>query len=88
MGISRKIKKGTQASNVGKAVVLFKTVKEGILAEKVLLKNGFSVRKVAPPPEYRRGCEISLEIELPCKEEVTRILGEYGVEHQGVIPLS
>jgi hypothetical protein len=77
-----------QTSRAGKAVILFKTVKEGILAEKVLLKKGYSVRKVAPPAEFRKGCEISVEIDFIKKEEIIQALEEYNVEHQGIVPLS
>jgi hypothetical protein len=88
MGIYEKIKKGkTKEPKEGKAVVLLKTVREGILAEKALLKRGFSVRKVAPPPEYRKGCEIAVEIDLFKKEEIEKILEEYGIESQGIVPL-
>jgi hypothetical protein len=70
-----------------KAVILFKTIKEGILAEKLLLKKGYTVRKVAPPPEFRKGCELSVEIEMIKKDEIAQALLEYGIENQGIIPL-
>jgi len=76
-----------EKSTKGKAVVLLRTVREGILAEKALLKNGFTVRKVAPPPEFRKGCEISVEIDLNRKEAIEIILVQYKIEHQGIIPL-
>lgn len=74
-------------SKHGKAVVLLKTVREGILAEKALLKRGYLVKKVAPPPDYRKGCEIAVEIELTKKDEIEKILVEYKIENQGIIPL-
>jgi hypothetical protein len=88
MSIYEKIKKGkTKESKKGKGVVLLKTVREGILAEKALLKKGYAVRKVAPPPEYRKGCEIAIEIDIIKKEEIVKILVEYGLENQGIVPL-
>jgi hypothetical protein len=88
MKIYNKIKKGkTKESKKGKAVVLLKTVREGILAEKALLKKGYAARKVAPPPEYRKGCEVAVEIDLIKKEEIVKILIEYGIETQGIVPL-
>jgi len=71
----------------GKGIVLLKTVREGILAEKALLKRGYLVKKVAPPPIYRKGCEIAVEIELSKKDEIAKILAEYKIENQGIIPL-
>jgi hypothetical protein len=79
-------KKPKQSQNV-KAVVLLKTVREGILAEKAIKKKGYTVRKVAPPVEYRKGCEIAVEIDFDKKEEIEEILKEYHVESQGIIPL-
>lgn len=89
MNIYRKIrKKGKENySKKGKAVLLMKTVREGILAEKVLLKNGFIARKVVPPPEFRKGCEISVEIDLVNKNEILTLLSEYDIESQGLVEL-
>lgn len=88
MNIYGKIKRGkTKESKIGKAVVLLTTVRKGILAEKALRKKGYAVRKVAPPPEYRKGCEIAVEIDLIKKEEIVKILIEYGIENEGIVPL-
>lgn len=74
-------------SNQKKAVVLFSTLREGILAEQVLQNQGFKVRKVAPPTEHRKGCEISIEILVIHQQDVEKILVEKGLQHQGIIPL-
>jgi hypothetical protein len=71
----------------GKAIVLLKTVREGILSEKAIKKNGYNVRKVAPPVKYRKGCEIAVEIDIDKKEEIKEILKKYGIENQGIIEL-
>ncbi len=72
---------------IGKAVVLLKTVREGILAEKAIMKKGYNVRKVAPPVEYRKGCEIAVEIDFDKKKEIEEILKEYRIEIQGIIQI-
>ena len=72
---------------IGKAVVLLKTVIEGILAEKAIMKRGYTVRKIAPPVEYRKGCEIAVEIDFDKKKEIEEILREYGIENQGIVKL-
>ena len=72
---------------IGKAVVLLKTVREGILAEKAIMKKGYNVRKVAPPIEYRKGCEIAVEIDFDKKQEIEEILRKYGIESQGIVEL-
>jgi hypothetical protein len=80
-------RKKQKQSHIGKAVVLLKTVREGILAEKAIMKQGYYVKKVAPPVEYRKGCEIAVEIDLDKKGEIEEILRDYGIESQGVIKL-
>ena len=70
-----------------KAVILLRTVREGILTEKALLKNGFTAKKVAPPSAYRKGCEIAVEINLNDKEAIMKILEKYEIEDQGIISL-
>ena len=88
MRFYKKRKSGKQKeSKEEKAIVLLKTVREGILAEKALLKKGYNVRKVAPPPDYRKGCEVAVEIDLGKKDEIEKILVEYGIENQGVVPI-
>jgi hypothetical protein len=72
---------------IGKAVVLLKTVREGILAEKAIMKQGYAVRKVSPPVEYRKGCEIAVEIDFDKKKEIEKILKKYGIERQGIIQI-
>jgi len=72
---------------IGKAVVLLKTVREGILAEKAIMKQGYNARKVAPPVEYRKGCEIAVEIDFDKKREIEELLREYGIENQGIVKL-
>jgi hypothetical protein len=73
--------------NAKKAVLLLKTVREGILTEKALLKKGFQVKKVAPPPDFRKGCEIAVQINLCDKEEIVKTLKLYNIENQGIVPL-
>lgn len=84
MGIYKRKQKG---SKKGKGVILLKTVREGILTEKALIKNGYYAKKVAPPSQYRKGCEIAVEIDIIKKEEIVKILKKYGIDDQGIIPL-
>jgi hypothetical protein len=83
----RLFKRKKKQFQVGKAVVLLKTVREGILAEKAIKKQGYAVRKVAPPVEYRKGCEIAVEIDFDKKKEIEEILIEYGIESQEIVQI-
>ena len=59
----------------------------GILTEKLLLKNGFYAKKVAPSPKYRKGCEISVEINLSNQKEIIQLLKKHNINHQGIVPV-
>jgi hypothetical protein len=47
-----------------RGILLFGTVQEVIRVQKLLQKEGFRVRLVAPPPEVRVGCDLAVEFEL------------------------
>jgi hypothetical protein len=81
------IKKNKQKENFQKAVILLKTVREGILAEKAIIKKGIYAKKVAPPQEYRKGCEIAVEIKKDEKDIAEKILMKYNIDYEGIISL-
>lgn len=78
-------KKNEKVSEEEKAIILFDTVKNGLLAEKVILKEKLYVKKVAPPPEYRKGCEISVEIRRADQKVIEQLLLDKRITHQGII---
>jgi hypothetical protein len=80
-------KKDEKVLEEDKAIILFDTVKNGLLAEKVILKESLYVKKVAPPPEYRKGCEISVEIRRADQKVIEQLLIVKGIDHQGIINL-
>jgi hypothetical protein len=71
-----------------KAVILLRTVRQGILTEKALKKEGYSAKKVAPPSDYRKGCEIAVEINLEDKEAVKKVLIKYKIRCEGIIEVN
>jgi hypothetical protein len=80
-------KNGKNNSNAMKVVILFNTVKDGLLAEKVILKNNYFAKKIAPPPDYRKGCEISIEIRIDEQNDIEHLLLKKGIQHQGIIKI-
>jgi hypothetical protein len=80
-------KKDEKVLQEDKAIILFDTVKNGLLAEKVIVSEGFYAKKVGPPPEYRKGCEISVEIKRADQKVIERLLLVKGINHQGIITL-
>lgn len=55
-------------------LVIFYSVEDAILAERILNKNGMRCRLVAPPPFLRKGCDLALEINLIEQAAVQRHL--------------
>jgi hypothetical protein len=70
-----------------KAVILLRTVRQGILTEKALKKEGYSAKKVAPPSDYRKGCEIAVEINLEDKEYIEKTLIKYKIKYEEIVPM-
>jgi hypothetical protein len=61
-----------------KGILLYATVQEVIQAHKTLEKEGFTVRLVAPPPEFRVGCDLAIEFDLIEQEAVEVIIKNTG----------
>ena len=57
----------------GDGIIIFQDVAQAIRAEKLMKRDGYEVRLIAPPPEYRVGCDLSLEIDLAARAEGAEI---------------
>jgi len=69
-----------------KGLILFRSVKETIGAEKIL--KGYSIRVVAPPPEIREGCDLALEYDMVEEIGIKRELERNNLKPLKIIPLS
>ena len=72
----------------GRALIIFQEVSQAIKAEKVLKEAGYEIRMVAPPPHFRKGCDLSVEFDLMEQLGVERALRQGGCEYLEVIPVS
>jgi hypothetical protein len=61
-----------------KGILLYGTVQEVILVHKMLAEERFAVRLVAPPPEFRVGCDLAIEFELIEQEALEVALSQAG----------
>ncbi len=61
-----------------KGVLLYDTVQEVILVHKMLAAQHFAVRLVAPPPEFRIGCDLAVEFELLEQEALENAIAQSG----------
>jgi hypothetical protein len=78
-------KKG--ASFKGDGIIIFQDVSQAIQAEKVIKGAGQEVKLIAPPPEFRMGCDLALEINLVESAGIERLLKDKDVPYIGIFPL-
>ena len=81
------LKRKQKASFEGGGLVLFMEVQEAIKAEKVLRSAGYTVRLVAPPLALRKGCDLSVEINLVEQPGIERVLNQRDVVYVSINPL-
>jgi len=80
------LKKETFSSD-GEGLVIFQDVAAAIQAEKVLKNAGFMVRLVAPPPKFRMGCDLAVEVNLVEQLSIERALEEKAAPYVSIVPL-
>jgi len=73
--------------NSDRGILVFENTSDVIAAER-LLKKGFNIRVMGPPPEVRSGCD--LVIEFPLMEEliILRLLREEGLSPLDAVPVT
>jgi hypothetical protein len=57
-----------------KALIVFDYIYYAMRAKHFLEQAGYTSKEVAPPPEYRTGCDLALEINAEDVDPVERIL--------------
>jgi len=93
MGFIKNIfaKKGppdAKACESERALLIYNSVNDVIQAESLVKKSGFSdVRVVAPPPDHRTGCDLSLEIPLIEQIGILHVLHTQGLDPENVVPI-
>jgi len=70
-----------------RGLVVFETVEDAIKAEEILKKANHTVRLVAPPPTFRMGCDLAVEINLVEQLSVEKLLSGKNVNYLKVFPL-
>ncbi|MDD3265155.1 MAG: DUF3343 domain-containing protein [Dehalococcoidales bacterium] len=62
-----------------KALIVFDYIYHAMRAKHVLDKAGFKIKEVAPPVEYRTGCDLAIEVETPDVDAAEATLEENNV---------
>lgn len=81
------LKQKKKPSFQGGGLLLFADVAGAMKAERILKKDSYEVKLVAPPPDLRKGCDLALEINLAEHPGIERVLKEKNAEYLGVTPL-
>ena len=71
----------------GDGIIIFQEVPETIQAEKIVKGAGHEVKLIAPPPEFRMGCDLALEINLVERAGIERLLKEKDAAYIDIFPL-
>jgi len=45
-------------------LILFEKVEDAVKAEKLLKRYGYNIKLVAPPPDLRKGCDLSIAFNI------------------------
>jgi len=85
---SRREQSDSDQSQV-RGLLIYENVNDVIQAETVLKKSGYDyIRVVAPPPDYRTGCDLSLEFPIVEQVGIVRTLEEHNLSPMETIHLS
>ncbi len=68
-----------EAPEEEKALIVFDYIYHAMWGKHVLDQAGFKIREVAPPVEYRTGCDLALELSATDVDAAERVLDEKDV---------
>jgi len=71
----------------GDGLIIFQDVAQAVQGEKVIKKAGYEVRLIAPPPQYRAGCDLALEIDLAKAGAIEQLFREKDAAYVGIFPM-
>jgi len=71
----------------GDGIITFHDVPLALKAERVLKAAGIEVKLVAPPPKFRLGCALGVEILLSRKQKILDLFQQKDVPISQVMPI-
>lgn len=76
----------TEAATRG--LLIFADTQSVMHAEQILTEENYDIRVVSPPPQYRTGCDLSIEFPLLDATAITKLLKKIGLGPIDVLPVS
>ena len=73
---------------VTRGLLIFSDTGTVMHAEQILKEENHDIRVVSPPPQYRTGCDLSIEFPLIDAPGITKMLKEIGLGPIDVLPVS
>jgi hypothetical protein len=74
--------------SVTKGLLIFAHPTTVISVEELLKDEGYKIRVVSPPSEYRTGCDLCVEFPLAEEAVITELLNTTGLEPLDVVPIT
>jgi hypothetical protein len=77
-----------QSKLVTKALLIFPDISTVVHVEQILKEENYDIRVVSPPPQYRTGCDLCLEVLMVEAPEITKMLKQIELAPVDVLPVS
>ena len=71
--------------SMSRGLLIFDHVTTIISVEEVLINEGYEIRVVSLPPQYRAGCDLCVEFQLSEEAAITELLNKTGLEPLDVL---
>jgi hypothetical protein len=73
--------------NTERALILLKSVSDAMKAERILKQEKYEAKLVAPPPEIRVGCDLSVEVNIIDSYGASTALNTRGIRPINILSL-
>jgi len=73
---------------VTRGLLIFADTSTVMNVEQILKEEGYDIRVVSPPPQYRTGCDLCIEFPMVEAPEITKMLKAIGLAPVDVLPVS
>lgn len=81
-------KDSAQSKLVTRGLLIFSDVGTVMHVEQILKEENYDIRVVSPPPQYRTGCDLCVEVSMIEAPEITKMLKQIGLAPIDVLPVS
>ena len=77
-----------QSKLVTKGLLIFSDISTVVHVEQILKEENYDIRVVSPPPQYRTGCDLCVEVLMVEAPEITKMLKQIELAPVDVLPVS